>query len=585
MLKLIRLLGGHNINIIKTPLALNTAILAIQTASCFVVYFMLSAFLETGTETSAAYSGMLCLLLVLLFGLYYGLVLAYAKKAMSGGYRVVADLRTTVCDHLRRLSLAFFRKHDPANLSNALLKNMTDTEAVFGIYIYEMAACVVVPVVLGLVMAFMDLRITGAMIAAILLAVPFVIYSSNYAIGGSRVYTEAMARTDAALQEYLSGIGELKGAGRTGAAFTPFTKSNDELLDLALRLETRFGVLGQIYLGIVDLAFVAVFAVGSLLLTDGSLHLAVFLFFLMTAYRLVDPLQNLGAFFTEFRFLAASMRRIAVILWEKALPVCRDDIEATGNGIEFSDVSFAYGEKEVLSGISFSVPEGSVTALVGESGGGKTTISNLLLRFWDVRSGSVRIGGRDIRSFSQEDLYARFSVVFQDVYLFNDTVMNNIRLARPGATDEDVLEASRLACCHEFIIKLDKGYDTMVGERGSRLSGGERQRIAIARAILKNAPILILDEATASVDPENELQIQQGLTNLTRGKTLLVSAHRLTTIRQADQILVLRGGTIAERGAHRDLIQAGGIYKRLWDSQEKLKSWKLPSSGGLEQQS
>ena len=575
MLKLLRLTAGDNISALYVPLILSTAILGVQTASCFVIYFMFRTFLENGNTVPTASAVLLSLLLVLLFAVYYILVRMTVRRSMSAGYRITADLRTRVCDHLRRLPLAFFRKNDPSVLSGVLLRNMADAEALFGIYIYEMAACAIVPVALGVIMAFVDWRVAVSMFSMVLIAVPIAMASGRSATKESRAYVSAVAKLDATLLEYLRGIGELKGAGRTGAAFTPYIESNDNFLKMSLAMEAKFSLIGQLFLAALDLVFVAALVAGALLIAGNSLHAAVFLLFLMLADRLVEPLQNLGTFWTLFKFILASMKRIALILHEKALPIKKGESIPSGNSIEFSDVSFAYGEKAVLSGITFSVPEGGITALAGESGGGKTTISNLLLRFWDVQSGAVRIGGADIRTFSSEDLYSRFSAVFQDVYLFNDTVMNNIRLARADAKDNEVLEASRLACCHEFIMALENGYDTLVGEQGSRLSGGERQRIAIARAILKNAPILILDEATASVDPENELQVQQGLTNLTKGKTLLVIAHRLATIREADQILVLQKGRIVERGNHDQLMRAEGVYKRLWDSQERLKTWRL----------
>lgn len=269
------------------------------------------------------------------------------------------------------------------------------------------------------------------------------------------------------------------------------------------------------------------------------------------------------------------MRRIASIFDEKSLQQMPGYTPPKDLSVTFEGVSFAYGQHKVLNDISFHMPQGSVTALVGESGGGKTTTANLLLRFWDVSTGCIRIGGTDIRTFSQSEFYKHFSVVFQDVYLFNDTVLNNIRMARPEASREEVMDAARKAHCHEFIMELEEAYDTPVGEGGARLSGGERQRIAIARAILKDAPLLVLDEATASVDPENELLIQEALGALVQDKTLLVIAHRLSTVRGAHQILVLKQGDIAERGTHEELMSHKGIYHQFWQSQERMKSWSI----------
>jgi ATP-binding cassette subfamily B protein len=493
---------------------------------------------------------------------------------LRSGYHIIAGLRKRVCDHLRYLSLAFFRKNEVSKISSKLINDMGDAEKAYCSYLYEMAACFVAPTLLGLSMLFVDWRLTLTLCGMICLALPFLGMALKSAQMESPHYLSMRAEVEGTLLEYINGIGELKGAGRTGTAFTPFMVVNDAFIGLTLRLETRLGIRAQLFIGMLDLAFVAVLITGTLLLVSASTDMAVFLFFLLLSHRFIDPLQNLGMFLTQFRFTTAAMNRVSQILEEQPLPVRDGFILPQDNSVVFKNVSFSYGDREVLSDISFHMPEGSVTALVGESGGGKTTLANLLLRFWDVCSGSICIGGVDIRSFSQEDLYSRFSVVFQEAYLFNDTVMDNIRMARPQATDEEVMEASRLSNCHEFILGLTGGYDALVGEGGSRLSGGERQRIAIARALLKNAPLLILDEATSSVDPENELQIQQGLTNLMRDKTLLVIAHRLITIREADQILVLKQGKIVESGTHEALTTKNGLYKRLWDQQEITKQWR-----------
>ena len=248
---------------------------------------------------------------------------------------------------------------------------------------------------------------------------------------------------------------------------------------------------------------------------------------------------------------------------------------APGHAIEFAHASFSYGERTVIDDVSLSIPERTSCAIVGPFGSGKTTLVNLMARFWDVDAGTVSLGGEDVRDWKLDELMAHFAMVFQDVYLFNDTIENNIKFGCPDATHEQVVAAAKAACCHDFISALPNGYDTVIGEGGSTLSGGEKQRISIARAMLKNAPIVILDEATASVDPENEHLIQQALSALTKGKTILTIAHRLATIQSADQILVVEDGRIVQRGTHDELMAQGGLYRRFIEIREQAEGWRL----------
>jgi ATP-binding cassette subfamily B protein IrtB len=270
-----------------------------------------------------------------------------------------------------------------------------------------------------------------------------------------------------------------------------------------------------------------------------------------------------------------AIEHIAEVLGETPLPEPEDDAELEDSDIEFVNVSFGYDGDLVLKDISFKIPEGSVVAFVGPSGAGKTTITNLITRFWDVDSGQVRIGGRNIKELKLDQLLSYISTIFQEVILFNDTVLENIRLGWKDATDEEVVQAARAARCHEFIEKLPEGYNTVIGERGMRLSGGERQRISIARAILKDAPIVILDEATVYVDPENERLIQEAVNELTRDRTVIVIAHRLSTITAADQILVLDRGRIMERGRHDELLAMDGLFRRMWEAHQSARGWKF----------
>ena len=578
MMALIRFLAGSFASF-RAPFACYSAAQILQLLAYIAVFLLFGDLLaarQAGVQNASPLAaGALVAVLALLTPLFYLTFVSFARNAMGNSYALVAALRLRICDHLRKLSLAYFRKNDPAKTSRLLLNDMEDCEAIFGIYAYEIASCVLIPVIFGCALLFADFYLAAALIVFTLPALPFMVHAYKTAGDNSPIFIKAAGQVDTALLEYLGGIGELKSAGRTGEAFSPYTKANTYLMDMSLTMETRFGILAQTFICLLDLAYVGVVAFGCYLVWQGQTSIAVFMLFCIAGMRFFEPLQNLGVFMIVFRFMSESLKRVGAALKEIPLAQIAGFTPPVGNTVEFSGVAFGYGENDVIADISFTVPEGTVTALVGESGGGKTTITSLLLRFWDVRRGAISVGGTDIRTFSQEALYDKFSVVFQDVYLFNDTVMNNIRLAKPEAGDGEVMEAAKKACAHEFIMELEQGYETLVGEKGSRLSGGEKQRSAIARAILKDAPILILDEATASVDPENELHIQTGLNRLTKGKTLLVIAHRLSTIRQADQILVLKNGGIAERGTHDALLEQGGIYRSLWDHQETMKSWRV----------
>lgn len=551
----------------------NVAVMLILGGEYLAVYsLMLSVMNNTASFMSITGYALLLAVLTVLFYIMNNMLF---RNALQTGYGIAADLRTRLSDHLRKLPLSFFKKNDTAQISGRFLHDMTDTEAAFCTYLHDIASYGIIIVLYGAMLCIADMALGLTVVLTSIAALPVIIHAANCIAKESGDYIAARSLTDKTLLEYLTGIGELKAACLTGARFSPWYDANRRFRDMALSMESRFGMMAQVYLALLDASFVVMLLAGSWMVSGGYLALPIFLFFMLLSGKFYQPMQDFGSYISEFRFVLASLKRIAAVLREDPLPHLDGYTPPKNHDIAFEHVAFGYGERRILQDLSFDIPEGTVTALVGESGSGKSTTANLLLRFWDVQSGRITIGGTDIRTFTPDDFYRLFSVVFQEVYLFNDTVMSNIRLARPDATDDEVRSAARKACCHDFIMSLEQGYQTMVGEKGSRLSGGERQRIAIARAILKDAPILILDEATASIDPENELFIQQGLTNLMQGKTMLVIAHRLSTIKEADQILVLRDGAIAERGSHEQLIKADGFYRHLWQCQEKMKSWNV----------
>lgn len=380
------------------------------------------------------------------------------------------------------------------------------------------------------------------------------------------------------MMEYLLGIKVLKAYNQTGNRFQRMEKSFDKLKEDSIKLEGIPGPLVMVYFAFLEIGFLAILFFGLQFLENGTLSIPIFFLFLIVGYGFFEPLKILSEFMGEMRYMNMAADRVVETLNTKVLPEPLDDKIIERYDIEFEDVTFKYQDADVIKDMSLHIPERSITALVGPSGSGKTTITSLIARFWDVDSGQIKIGGRNIKDVKNEHLLSYMSMVFQDVYLFNDTIYNNIKVGNPQATREDIFEAARQANCHEFIQKLPDGYDTMVGEGGSTLSGGEKQRISIARAILKDAPIILLDEATASLDPENEGKIQEAIRELVKSKTVVVIAHRMYSVSDADQIIVIEKGKVAEQGKHQELLENNGTYRHLWDEQQRAHGWKFGSS-------
>jgi ATP-binding cassette subfamily B protein len=393
-------------------------------------------------------------------------------------------------------------------------------------------------------------------------------------------YQEANAGMSSMIVEYVEGIEVIKAFGKTGVSYEKFAGSIRDYRDFVIEWLKSTWVTMKLAFAFMPATLLGVVPVCILLVSKGSMTISGMALCVMLAMSMVISMAKIEIFSNGLRQMQYTVLEIQKLLNIRSLPEPVTEKKPEHYAIELKDVHFTYDEEdgEVLHGIDLAMKEGSFTALVGPSGGGKSKVAKLIARFWDVSSGSITIGGVDIKDLKVTTLADIVSFVTQDNFLFSRSLMENIRLGNPNATDEEVIAAAKAACCDEFIRKLPQGYNTSAGEAGKRLSGGERQRIAIARMMLKDAPIVILDEATAFTDPENETKLQESIANLTKGKTLLVIAHRLSTIKKADQIVVLNGGQIEAQGTQEELMESSPLYQRMWQAHIGARNWAAGST-------
>lgn len=515
-----------------------------------------------------------------IFGILAGymLVMAWAERAsyranFRGAYEMSAAGRVSLAEHLRKLSLGFLSKHDPGDLSSMLITDFTMAETGISHYLPQLMGASVMPLLAFLSLIWIDWRMAVAMFVALPLAI-FVLRISTSVqqkLSGKQIAAKIYAGNR--LEEYLQGIRVMKAYNLLGDRFVRLRDAFAELRRACIRLEALLGPFVLLAITLVRAGLTLMVLCGTYLLLGGELSVLTFVMFLVVGSRVFDPLTSALTNFTEFRHFSISGGRILKLMNE---PEMKGTKEAPASGeIVFENVSFGYRDKEVLHDISMTLPQNSLTALVGPSGSGKSTVMKLCARFYDPSGGHVTFGGIPMREIDPEKLMSRISMVFQDVYLFQDTIRNNIRFGKKDASDDEIIAAAKKACCHDFIMRLPQGYDTMVGEGGCTLSGGEKQRLSIARAMLKEAQIVLLDEATASLDPENEVEVQKAIDSLIKGRTVIVIAHRLKTIMNADRIIVLAEGQVVEQGTHDSLMRNDGLYARLWNIQERTQGWRL----------
>ena len=490
-------------------------------------------------------------------------------------YQLTARDRLAIGDALKRVSLGYFQQVSTGSILSSITTGLSTLENM-GIRMIDNF----VGGYLNFLVIFVCLAVCSPVTALIALAAAaasllFMLLISHYSRVNAPVEAQANRDLTGAVIEYARGLSVVKSFGQSGASMASVTRAIDDSRRIHLKIEWGYVPGNALHLLALKCGSVGLALSAALQCLRGQMDFSMTLMFVFFSFSIFASLEPISDSAHTLGVIDDAMDQLDVLRGEQFIDASGREIALTNYDIAFRNVDFGYDSRQVLKNVSFTIPERTSTAIVGPSGSGKTTICSLLARFYDPQSGSITVGGHDLREFTCDSLLSNISMVFQNVYLFHDTIRANILFGRPDASEDDMIEAAKKARCHAFIMARPDGYDTVVGEGGGTLSGGEKQRISIARAILKNAPIIILDEATASIDPENEHLIQQAISELTRGKTIITIAHRLATIQNADQILVVDDGRIAERGTHAELVRQDGLYKRFTSIREQAEGWRI----------
>ena len=493
----------------------------------------------------------------------------------EAGYHTCAQKRIEIAEHMRYLPMGYFNQNSLGKITSVTTNTLEGLS--------DVATRVVMMTVQGFlttglitVLVFLyDWRVgLVLLVGLVLFLLPNTLMRWQVGKVSDDKY-QADMNLVAVVLEYSQGIAEVKNYNLVNRSAKKLSKA----IEGKSQLDTKMTLVTSPYIALQGMVikltglFMGLFSIYFYL--NGSMELLVTIMMIVSGFMIYENLDGVGSFSSLLRIVDLSVDMVNQVLAIQPMDISGQDIEPKSSRIELRDVSFSYGNKKIINQVSLIIPEKTTTALVGPSGSGKTTLCNLIARFWDVDQGSISLDGHDVRDYSYDSLIRNFSFVFQSVYLFEDTIANNIRFGKPEASQEEVIEAAKKAACHDFILSLPDGYDTKIGEGGASLSGGERQRISIARAIIKDAPIIILDEATANVDPENEEALMQAIQALTRDKTIIMIAHRLKTVEHADQILVLDQGRIVEQGKHQDLLAKQGIYSKFIQERKTAASWRI----------
>ena len=540
-----------------------------------ILYLVTSGFMETLTEESPLPGTGLIMGLLILFVLLSFLTHLQQYKATYGlVYNEVKATRLSLAERLRKLPLGYFGKRDLADLTETIMGDVNRMEHVWSHVLGYLYGAYISTAVIALCLFVYDWRLAVACLWGVPAAFGLLFGSRRIAARSAERTKKAAVRVSDGIQEALENVREIRATNQEERYLKGLNQKIDQHERVTIQGELGTGLFVNAASVIMRLGVATTIVTGANLILSGSIDFMLLFLFLLVITRVYAPFDQSLALIAEMLVSQVSADRMNEI-YDTPAAEGQESFEPKGHDIVFEHVSFSYEENEVLHDVSFTAKEGEVTALVGPSGSGKSTCARLAARLWDISKGTVRVGGIDISTVDPEVLLRDYSMVFQDVVLFDDTVMENIRLGRRSATDEEVRAAAKAANCQEFIQRLPHGYDTPIGENGAKLSGGERQRISIARALLKDAPIVLLDEATASLDVENETKVQGALSRLLMGKTVLVIAHRMRTVEAVDKIIVLADGKVTEEGSPAQLMAKNGIYRRMVELQRQSAGWRL----------
>ena len=540
-----------------------------------ILYMLMGRFMDTLTGGAPLPGAGLVTALVVLFVLLSLVTHLQQYKATYGlVYGEVKATRLRLAERLRKLPLGYFGKRDLADLTETIMGDVNRMEHVWSHVLGYLYGAYISTAIIAVCLLVYDWRLMLACLWGVPVAFGLLFGSRKIAARSSEVTKAAAIRVSDGIQEALENVREIRATNQEERYLAGLSEKIDQHERVTIRAELTVGLFVNAASVIMRLGVATTILAGAGLILSGQIDFMLLFLFLLVITRVYAPFDQSLALIAEMFASQVSADRINEV-YDTPTAKGAEVFKPQGHDIVFDHVGFAYDQKQVLSDVSFTAKEGEVTALVGPSGSGKSTCARLSARLWDATQGTIRVGGVDISAVDPEVLLTDYSMVFQDVVLFDDTVMENIRLGRRGATDGEVRAAAQAANCDEFVRRLPQGYDTPIGENGAKLSGGERQRISIARALLKDAPIILLDEATASLDVENETKVQQALSRLLRGKTVLVIAHRMRTVAGADHIVVLENGRVAEQGFPAELMARGGLYRRMVELQSESAQWQL----------
>ncbi len=573
MKRLFQLTGKY-----KSKMVLSVLLAIGSVAAGIIPYFFISWFITQIVDCNTLDHSLfiapiaVCVFLILKSILF----LLSTRLSHQVAYRILRNIRLRLAEKLIHIPLGYVLKRDSGVIKKIMENDVEELERFLAHNIPETISSAIVPLAVLIYLAFLDWRMTLVMLICVPFAILFYIMMMRGNKEKMQKYYKAVDKMNAVVVEYVNGMKEIKAFNQSQHSFSRFKNAIQGYRYYVLDWWKTSWPLMSAYTVLIQASLVTVLPIGLLLLSKGSLEFSVYILFLLISMGFAIPLIKLAEFADGIKLVVSAEKNIHKMLSEQELPIKRNGEKPNNCDLAFEKVTFSYdGKTDVLKNVSFTIPEGRQMAIIGESGSGKSTIAKLICRFWDIDKGNIKIGGVDVRDMDQYTFMNIVSFVFQDTFLFNMSIKDNIRIGRPNATDDEIIEASRLARCHDFIIKMEHGYNTSAGDLGNRLSGGERQRICIARAILKNAPILILDEATANIDPDCEEQIQEAIAALVRRKTLIVIAHRIRTIMNFDNILVISEGSVCSQGTHKELLKNSREYQNIFFSYIETENWTI----------